>query len=228
MQRSPSPSPEPPAYRPMEPSDPADSPWGHWETPCAIHGMGPCPYPVAQRQPVLSSPGMREGEEGVTDEDVVVEVIVAEEEDDDEPIEVIPVPDSTPPRSAYKQTVRIRIGPWGRPTETLALRTGAGEAGRISPEIGSEVWLPPPPPPPGRAVRNEQSPPPPPTVAMTPPPPPPPPPLQQEHITPPPLLSHVGGRILCRFVHLANPSRWVIDWEIGNSRTSHERHIEWG
>jgi hypothetical protein len=54
---------------------------------------------------VLSSPSMREGEEGVTDEDDVVEVAVAEE--DDEPIEVIPVPDSTPPQPAYKQTTQI-------------------------------------------------------------------------------------------------------------------------
>jgi hypothetical protein len=64
--------------------------------------MGPCPYLVVQRQPVLSSSGMREGEEGVIDYDDVVEVIVVEEEDDDEPIKVILVPDCTPPRLAYK------------------------------------------------------------------------------------------------------------------------------
>jgi hypothetical protein len=79
----------------MEPSDLADPLWGLWETPCAIHGMGPCPYSVKQRQPVLSSPGMREGEEEVIDEDNVVEVAIAEVEDDDEPVEVILVPDST-------------------------------------------------------------------------------------------------------------------------------------
>jgi hypothetical protein len=44
---------------------------------------------------VLSSPGMREGEEEVIDEDNVVEVAIAEVEDDDEPVEVILVPDST-------------------------------------------------------------------------------------------------------------------------------------
>jgi hypothetical protein len=55
-QRPPSPSPTPPTYWPMKPSDPATSSWGHREPPCAIHGMGPCPYPVAPRQPVLSSP----------------------------------------------------------------------------------------------------------------------------------------------------------------------------
>jgi hypothetical protein len=89
----------------MEPSDPATSPWGRWETPCTIHSMGPCPYPVTQRQLMLSSPGMREGEEGVADEDDVVVVTVAIKDDD--PVEVMPVPDSTPPRPAYKQMTRI-------------------------------------------------------------------------------------------------------------------------
>jgi hypothetical protein len=189
MQWPPSPSLTPPAYWSMEPSDPATSPRSRQEPPCAIHSMGPCLYLVVQRQPVLSSPGMREGEEGVADADDVVEVTIAEEEEDDEPVEVILVPDPTPPRLAYKQTTQIRIGPWGRPTRTLALRTGAREVDQISSETRSEVWLPPPPSPPGRAVCNEP-PPPPSTVAMT------PPPLQQEHITPPPLLSPIGGRIL--------------------------------
>jgi hypothetical protein len=92
--------------------------------PYAIYDMGMCPYSVAQRQSVLSSPGMREGEEGVADvEDVVVvavveeddgvEVVVAEEEDDDRPVKVIPVPESPPTRPTYKQTTWIRIGPWG-------------------------------------------------------------------------------------------------------------------
>jgi hypothetical protein len=62
--------------------------------PYAIHGMGTRPYPVAQRQLVLSSPSMREGEEEVADENDVVEVAIVEE--DDEPIKVISVPDSTP------------------------------------------------------------------------------------------------------------------------------------
>jgi hypothetical protein len=54
---------------------------------------------------------MRDGEEGVTDEDDVVEVAVVEE--DDELIKVIPVLDSTPPRQAYKQMARIWISPRG-------------------------------------------------------------------------------------------------------------------
>jgi hypothetical protein len=78
----------------MEPSDPATSPMSHREPPCTIHGMGLCSYPVAQRQPVLSSLGMREEEEGFTDEGEVVKVVVAEEEDDDKSVEVIPEPDS--------------------------------------------------------------------------------------------------------------------------------------
>jgi hypothetical protein len=56
---------------------------------------------------------MREGEEGVTDvedvvevivaeEDDMVEVAVAEEEDDDGLVKVISVPDSPPTRPTYK------------------------------------------------------------------------------------------------------------------------------
>jgi hypothetical protein len=46
--------------------------------------------------------GEREGEEGVTDVEDVVDVIVAEEDDGDELVEVILVPESPPRRSAYK------------------------------------------------------------------------------------------------------------------------------
>jgi hypothetical protein len=198
-------SPAPPTYWPLEPSDPATSPWGHREPPCAIHGLGPCPYLVALRRSVLSSPspreGEREGEEGVADVEGVVEVTAVEEEDDDELVEVTLVPESPPRRPTYKHTSRIQISPWGQLTGTQAARTGARETGQISPETGSEVWPLPPPPPPGGAVRTE---PPPPqlTVAMT-----PPPPLQQESTTPPPLLNHVVGRILHQFAHLVNPGR---------------------
>jgi hypothetical protein len=79
--------------------------------------MGSCPYPIAQRQLVFSSPSKGEGEEGVAGEEDMVEVAIASEEDDvvvvavankdDVSVEVIPVPDSTPPRPAYKQTARI-------------------------------------------------------------------------------------------------------------------------
>jgi hypothetical protein len=215
----PSPSPAPPAYWPIEPSDPTTSPWGHREPFCAIHDLGPCPYPVALRRSVLSSlslrEGEREGEERVVDVEGVVEVTAVEEEDDDESVEVILMPESPPRRPAYKQTARIRIGPWGRPTGTLASWTGARETDQISPKTGSEVWPLPPPPPLGGVVRTK---PPPPhsTVAMT---PPPPPPLQQENTTTPPLLSSVGGRILCRFAHLANPScpgRRPGTWELSH------------
>jgi hypothetical protein len=65
----PSPPHAPPAYWSMEPSDLADSLWGHQEPPCVIHGLSPCPYPVAQRQPVFTSPGEGEGGEGVTVEE---------------------------------------------------------------------------------------------------------------------------------------------------------------
>jgi hypothetical protein len=157
MKRSSSPSPTPPACWPMEPTDPATSLWGHREIPYAIYSLGPCPYPVAQMQPMLSSPGMREGEEGVTDEEDVVEVAIANEEDgvvmaavinkDDDPVKVIPVPNSTPPRPAYKQTVRIRISPRGRPTRTRAPRMDVREANPESSKTGSGMWPPPPPAP---------------------------------------------------------------------------------
>jgi hypothetical protein len=79
---------------------------GHREPPCAIHGMDSCPYPVTLRQSVLSSlgprEGEREGEEGATDVEDVVEVAVVEEDDDDEPIKVIPVPESLPRGPVYK------------------------------------------------------------------------------------------------------------------------------
>jgi hypothetical protein len=49
LERLPSPSPERPAYRPMEPSDPDAFPWGHRVRPCAIHGWA-CPNRVASAQ----------------------------------------------------------------------------------------------------------------------------------------------------------------------------------
>jgi hypothetical protein len=111
LERPPSPSPDPLAYRPMEPSDSAASLWGHRELPCTVHGTSPCPYPVAQWQPVFSSPGDGEGEIEVIEEEE--DEAAGEEEEHVEPIKVIPVPESTPPRSLYKQTTRIRIGPRG-------------------------------------------------------------------------------------------------------------------
>jgi hypothetical protein len=68
--------------------------------------MDSCPYPVTLRQSVLSSlgprEGEREGEEGATDVEDVVEVTVVEEDDDDEPIKVIPVHESLPRGPVYK------------------------------------------------------------------------------------------------------------------------------
>jgi hypothetical protein len=142
----------------MEPSDPADSPWSRREPPCVIHGMGLRPYSVTQWQLVSSSPGKGRGEEEVAKEedDVVIAVVI---DKDDEPIEVISVPESMPPRSTYKQTTRIRIDPRGRPTRTLASREGAREAGPDSLEVGSVVW-PLPPPPPLRGLATTMPPPP--------------------------------------------------------------------
>jgi hypothetical protein len=83
LERSPSPSPDPPAYWPMEPSDSATSPRGHREIPCVIHGWGSCPYSIALRRMKLSSLGPREGGEGVT---------VIEEDDEVDPIEIARFP----------------------------------------------------------------------------------------------------------------------------------------
>jgi hypothetical protein len=100
--------------------------------------------------------GWWEGEEeddqatGEEEEDDVVVVTVVDK--DDEPIKVILVPESTPPRSPYKQMARIHIGPWGQPTGTLSPREGAREAGPDSLEAGSTMWPPPPPPPPSGPV----------------------------------------------------------------------------
>jgi hypothetical protein len=103
---------------------------------------------------VFSSPGEGEGEEEVIEEeeDEAAEeeeddvVVVAVIDKDDEPVEIIPVPESMLSRSPYKQTVRIRISPRGRPTGTLAPRNGARETEWFSSETGSVVWLPPQPP----------------------------------------------------------------------------------
>jgi hypothetical protein len=104
--RPPSPSLAPSTYWAMEPSNLATSLRSHRELPCTIHGLGLSPYPVVPRRMVLSSlnlrEGEREGEEGVTNVEDVVDVIVAEEDDGDELVEVILVPESPPRRSAYK------------------------------------------------------------------------------------------------------------------------------
>jgi hypothetical protein len=169
---------------PMEPSNPAVSPWGRRESPCAIHGMGTCPYPVAQWQPVFSSPSDGEGEEEVVEEEEEEDEAAREEEEDDvvvvaivdkddKPVGVILVPESTPPRSPYKKTTRIRIGPQGRPTGTLAPREGAREANPNSPEVGSAVWPPPPPLPSSGPITTT-----------------PPPPSSGDSSTAPPLMSN--------------------------------------
>jgi hypothetical protein len=62
--------------------------------------MDLCLYPVAQSQLVFTSPGEGEGE-GVVEEKEDDVVVVAVVDKDDELVEVIPVPESTPPRSVY-------------------------------------------------------------------------------------------------------------------------------
>jgi hypothetical protein len=105
-----------------------------------------------------SSSGEGEGEGVVEEEeDNVVMVVVVDK--DDEPVEVIPMPKSTLPRSPYKQTARIQIDPRGQPTGTLAPREGAREAGLDSLETGSALWPPPPPLPPSGLVTTTPPPP---------------------------------------------------------------------
>jgi hypothetical protein len=169
LERTLSPSPDPSAYWPMESSDTDTSPRGRRETPCVIHGWGTCPYPIASRQMDLSSPSPREGGEGVA---------AVEEDDEEDPIEIILVLDC-PPKPAPRQMARIQVGGQGRPTGTLAPRSGVKEPKEGSPVTRSMVWPLPPP------LPQQES------IATT---------------TPSPLLSHVGGRILRRFTHLAIPS----------------------
>jgi hypothetical protein len=110
LERPLSPSLDPSAYWPMEPSDPATSLRRRREPPCTIHGWGP--YPVASRHLRFSSSGQRDGGEGkVNDED---------------PIEIFPVLDSLP-RLTLRHNTRIQVGAQGRPTGTLAPRSGARE-----------------------------------------------------------------------------------------------------
>jgi hypothetical protein len=58
---------------------------------------------------VFSSPGEGGGEERVAkeEEDGVVMVVIVDK--DDEPVRVIPMSESTPPRPSYKQTTQIWI-----------------------------------------------------------------------------------------------------------------------
>jgi hypothetical protein len=86
-------------------------------------------------------------ERKITKEEDGMVVVIDKDFEQIEVIKVIPVPESTPPRSPYKQTTRIWIGPRGRPTGTLAPKERAREAGPDSPEAGSVVWPPLPPPP---------------------------------------------------------------------------------
>jgi hypothetical protein len=65
----------------MEPSDQVDSPWRRREPPCAIHGMGPCPYLVAQRQLMFSSPGEGEGEGVAKEEEDDVAMVTVVDKD---------------------------------------------------------------------------------------------------------------------------------------------------
>jgi hypothetical protein len=103
-----SPSLDPLAYWLMEPSELTIFPRDHWELPCAIHGSGPCSYPVAVKSSVLSSlssrEGREEGEEGFAIAEGVDEVATVVE-DNDESVKVIPLAKS-PPRSVYKQRHR--------------------------------------------------------------------------------------------------------------------------
>jgi hypothetical protein len=61
--------------------------------------MTPFPYLVAQRQPIFTLPSEGEGVTEEEEDDVIMTAVV---DKDDESVEVIPMPESTPPRSLYK------------------------------------------------------------------------------------------------------------------------------
>jgi hypothetical protein len=69
LEMPPSPSPNRPAYRTIEPLNPDASPWARWDRPCAFHGWG-CPNRVALAQWPSSSShqGEEEGREDKADE----------------------------------------------------------------------------------------------------------------------------------------------------------------
>jgi hypothetical protein len=94
LERPLSPSLDRSTYRPMEPSDPDASPWGHWGRPCAVHGP--------------SSSGRQGEEEG------------GEEEDDECHITSVTGPIGV---SVIHRTTHISVGPRGRPQGTLAPQT---------------------------------------------------------------------------------------------------------
>jgi hypothetical protein len=98
LESPPYPSPDRPAYRPMEPLDPNASPWGRWGTSCAIHGWG-CPTGLHQpKGPRYRA--VRGEEEG------------GEEEDDECRITVVTGLVGAP---MIHQMTRISVGPRGRP-----------------------------------------------------------------------------------------------------------------
>jgi hypothetical protein len=178
---------------------------------------------------VFSSLGEGEGEEvveeeedeatGEEDEDDVVVVAIIDK--DDEPVEVIPVPESTPPRSLYKQTTRIRIGPRDQPTRTLALREGATQAGRTPQRLdlpcGHRCH---------HRLRADRSPPcPHHHRAMT------QEPCRHHKIPPPPASNHHSGAPSGVESFTASPTSrnraaWVIDRGLGIFLTGLEGHAE--
>jgi hypothetical protein len=126
LERPPSPSPDWPAYRPMEPSDPDTSPWGCRGRSCAIHGWG-CPNRVAPVQGPLSS--SRQGEEERS-----------EEEEDECRIIVITGPVGAP---VIRCTAHISIGPRGRLQGPLAPQTETPTTS-TSPTLAAPPVLPSP------------------------------------------------------------------------------------
>jgi hypothetical protein len=124
LDKPPSPSPDRLTYRPMEPSDPNATPWGHWGTPCAIHGWG-CPNRVTPVQGPSSSTRQGEEEEG------------GEEEDDECHITVVTGPVGAP---TIHRRACISIGPRGQSQRPLAPRS------KTTPPTSLTLAAPPPPP----------------------------------------------------------------------------------
>jgi hypothetical protein len=101
----PSPSPDRPAYRSMEPSYPDASLWGRRGRPCAVHGWGPCPNRVALAHVPLSS-----GQQGeaVREEDELHQILTVT---------------GLVQASLTHRMARISISPRGQHQGPLALRT---------------------------------------------------------------------------------------------------------
>jgi hypothetical protein len=165
MERPPSPSSGTSSYWLKKHSDPETSLRGRHTPPCAIHDWGLCSNPVAARRLWSSSSGQARGQGGAEEE----------EDNEEDPIEIFP---ALVLLSPHQFIIQICVSEQGRPTRTLAPRSGPRglEGGpHVMGSITSPLLL----------EDNDRS-----AIVMP----------------SPTLHSPIGGCILHSFTHLTNPS----------------------